>query len=370
MTRDVKLIQRGVNVQANDMAVPPGTPLRAVNIDYQRDGVAQRRVGFESCYAGLPWYPIDPLAPIVSTTPTVETLPHVRGIFELWSKDRPMLIHGGVLFAFDESASRWDSVPVLMSHRFTFFGNNGTGTGFTFSGIGRAVHSSGSLSYGSITSPLDRQVASAFGDGFIGTIGNAAADFQFAGSGELARFAQPADVLYVGPSISDGLMIRRTSGALIAGSITSGTANGTGAAATFSGASWMATDGTNLYVADNTNQIRKVVVSTGVVTTFAGSTASGTTDAVGTAARFNGISGLTYDGSRFLYAVESAGARVRKCDVVTGSVTTIASTGFSSPTGIEYVGGDLYVGDKGNGVIKKVTTAGAVTTYAGTLRNT
>jgi hypothetical protein len=47
------------------------------------------------------------------------------------------------------------------------------------------------------------------------------------------------------------------------------------------------TDGTNLYVADtNSQRIRKIVISTGVLTTLAGSS-SGSTDATGTSASFN-----------------------------------------------------------------------------------
>ena len=51
-----------------------------------------------------------------------------------------------------------------------------------------------------------------------------------------------------------------------AGSTTAGSANGTGAAAGFSLPIGMATDGTNIYVADAANNlIRQINISTGVV---------------------------------------------------------------------------------------------------------
>jgi hypothetical protein len=46
--------------------------------------------------------------------------------------------------------------------------------------------------------------------------------------------------------------------------------------------------GTNLYVADTDNHgIRQIVISTGVVTTLAGTGSSGSTNGTGTAASFN-----------------------------------------------------------------------------------
>ena len=56
----------------------------------------------------------------------------------------------------------------------------------------------------------------------------------------------------------------------LAGTGSSGSANGTGTSASFNGPAGITTDGTNLYVADYSNQlIRQIVISTGVVTTLA-----------------------------------------------------------------------------------------------------
>jgi DNA-binding beta-propeller fold protein YncE len=65
----------------------------------------------------------------------------------------------------------------------------------------------------------------------------------------------------------------------------------------------VATDGTNLYVADTyNNTIRKIVISTGVVTTLAGSTTSGSSDGTGTNALFNYPQGVATDGTNVYVA--------------------------------------------------------------------
>ena len=73
------------------------------------------------------------------------------------------------------------------------------------------------------------------------------------------------------------------------------------------------TDGTNLYVADQLNHlIRKVVISSGVVTTIAGTAGvTGTTDATGTSSKFNQPTGITSDGSN-LYVEVRTNHNIRK----------------------------------------------------------
>jgi len=388
MARDVKLVQHGVNVQANDLAIPPGTPLRAVNIDYSRDGVAQRRKGFNGFYDGLPWIPVDLSRPLGTTGAEDAVLN--RGIFELFSRDRPMMVSGGLVFQYEEATSRWYSVPVNLPHRWTFFGDADiyvgapqNAIGLQSSGLGRAVISNmptSGIYSGSITSPLVWQ-DNAYVQFMLGDIANDSSQAALVSATTSARLYQPADV--GGTYISDYNAIRLVvNGSILAGSLTAtGSVDGTGSAATFLNASWMVNVGTSLYVADNTNQIRKVT-SGGVVTTAFGSITAGDTDGVGTAARFRGISGLSYDGSQFLYVTESSGNRVRKCDVATGSVTIFAgllspatagftnatgtSARFNTPIGCEIVGNSLYVGDSANHAIRAITLSGAVvTTYAG-----
>ena len=161
-----------------------------------------------------------------------------------------------------------------------------------------------------------------------------------------------------------------------------GSADGRGASAEFNDPNSVTTDGKNLYVADSVNHtIRKVVISTGEVTTLAGSAGlSGSSDGTGTSAGFNNPFGVTADGKN-LYVADSGNHTIRKVVIATGKVTTLAGTAgssgstdntgtsarFSNPNGITTDGTNLYVADSGNHTIRKVVIATEdVTTLAGT----
>ena len=107
--------------------------------------------------------------------------------------------------------------------------------------------------------------------------------------------------------------------------------------------------GTNVYVADRANKmIRKIVVSTGVVTTLAGSGTATHLDGTGTNASFSNPFGICIDSTGTnLYVTDSVAHRVRKVVVASGVVSTIVgsgtatfldgtgtSAGFNAPTGI------------------------------------
>jgi streptogramin lyase len=142
------------------------------------------------------------------------------------------------------------------------------------------------------------------------------------------------------------------------------------------------TDGNgNLYVADYGNSaIRKVVISSGKVTTLAGMLGTtGSKDGTGTTARFNHPTGIAYY-SGALYVADTDNHIIRKVvipttdpsddDDETAVVTTVAgykgyagfangtignAAKFSSPTGIVSDGnGTLYVADKGNNRIRMI----------------
>jgi sugar lactone lactonase YvrE len=166
--------------------------------------------------------------------------------------------------------------------------------------------------------------------------------------------------------------------------LVNGSADGTGAAARFNLPFGITTDGTNLYVADTyNNTVRKIVISTGAVTTIAGTAGTtGSADGTGTAATFLSPTGITTDGAN-LYVTDYGNNTVRKIVIATGAVTTIAGTAgttgsadgtgaaasFYVPAGIttDTDGTNLYVADYGNSTIRKIVIAtGAVTTIAGT----
>ena len=161
-----------------------------------------------------------------------------------------------------------------------------------------------------------------------------------------------------------------------------GSTDGIGAAARFNGPQGLATDGINLYVADTWNHIiRKIVLSIGEVTTLAGSAGlTGTADDIGALARFNSPQGLATDGTN-LYVADSHNYTVRKIVTATGEVTTLAGSPgswgftdgigdaarFGEPRGVTTDGTYLYVTDSGNQTIRMVKIATReVTTIAGT----
>ena len=107
----------------------------------------------------------------------------------------------------------------------------------------------------------------------------------------------------------------------LAGSGTNTFADGTGTAASFNYPRSIISDGTNLYVADNNNhRIRQIVISSGVVTTLAGSGDEGSADGSGTSASFNGPIAISSDGTN-LYVSDYLGHTIRKI-ALRGTVTT------------------------------------------------
>lgn len=169
--------------------------------------------------------------------------------------------------------------------------------------------------------------------------------------------------------------------ATLAGSMVFGSTDGTGSEALFDNPRGITTDGTNLFVVDMMNHtIRKIVISTGLVTTLAGSADEpGSTDGIGGEARFYYPLDITTDG-KDLYVADQGNATIRKIVISTGAVTTLAGkagviayvdgTGtdarFGSPNGITTDGTNLYVTDSASDTIRKIViSSGVVSTLAG-----
>lgn len=160
-----------------------------------------------------------------------------------------------------------------------------------------------------------------------------------------------------------------------------GNVDATGSAARFNHPVGLSVDATgNIYVADTfTHTVRKIT-SGGIVTTLAGTNAvSGSSDGSGAAARFSGPAGVAVDASGMVYVADTGNSTIRKI-TASGVVTTLAGlpgvggsndgTGgnalFSQPTSLVVdTNGTVYVADTGNDLIRKVTSAGVVTLLAG-----
>jgi len=139
----------------------------------------------------------------------------------------------------------------------------------------------------------------------------------------------------------------------------------------------VAADGT-IYIADagESNRIRKISAS-GNVTTLAGGS-EGFADGVGASASFNTPSALVLGKDGNLYVADTGNNRIRKI-TPDGRVSTVAGDGtagyvdgaaaqaqFNGPIGLAISpGGDIYVADTYNDVIRMITTEGQVTTVAG-----
>jgi hypothetical protein len=227
----------------------------------------------------------------------------------------------------------------------------------------------------------------AFVAGQTGTLGGAN------GSGSGASFNYPTGMVVLGGNIyvadSGNSVIREVTPG---GAVTvfagqpgvSGWADGPAlTTAVFDHPEGIATDGTSLYVADSGSNVIRVI-SGGAVSTLAGSPgALGSANGTGSAATFNNPLGITYvgGGSPALYVSDSGNCTIRKV-TLTGVVTTYAgsaaapgfadsltgtSASFLYPYGITTAGGNLYVVDAGNHVVRGISlSAGAaVTTLAG-----
>ncbi len=161
---------------------------------------------------------------------------------------------------------------------------------------------------------------------------------------------------------------------------TTGSANGAGANARFNRPHQIAFGpGGVLYVADKDNSCIRKITPAGVVATLAGQPgSSGSADGTGAAAQFRGPEGLALDASGNLFVADTGANTIRKVTPA-GVVTTLAGTAgvtgsadgtgpaasFKYPQRIVLSGGNLYVTDSGNSTIRKVTLAGEVTTFAG-----
>ncbi len=168
----------------------------------------------------------------------------------------------------------------------------------------------------------------------------------------------------------------------LAGTGSVGSADGIGTAASFSSPFGIAVGVTGLvYVADsNNNKIRKITPA-GEVGTFAGSGAYGSSDGLGVAATFAMPAGIAVDAAGNLVVADHLGNTIRKVSVA-GEVTTLAGSGatgnadgtgtaasFDMPFGVTFdAAGNVYVADHGNHRIRKVSTAGQVSTFAGSAR--
>ena len=138
----------------------------------------------------------------------------------------------------------------------------------------------------------------------------------------------------------------------------------------------------NVYIADGYNFKIRMVTRRGIITTIAGTGAQGTIGDNGpaTSAQLMFASGLSLDISGNVYIAESSNCKIRMVNSA-GIITTIAGTGdwgssgdggaatsaqLNFPYGVSVdISGNVYIADQNNHRIRIVTSAGIITTFAG-----
>lgn len=264
---------------------------------------------------------------------------------------------------------------------------NGTGAGARFSApVALAAGLNGTVYAAEVGNRVVRRISAA---GVVSTFaGTGATGFQdgpvasatFFGPNGLALDA--AGTLYV----ADGgwNTIRRIGSdgvvSTVAGLVnTPGFVDGSGTAARFSSPRGLAVDAAgNVFVADRDNNAIRRMTPAGVVTTLAGGGTSGVSgflDATGRAARFNDPHAVAVDGAGNVYVADRANHAIRKITPA-GVVTTLAGNGsagatdgagpaarFSAPQGIAVdAAGNVYVADTGNRAVRRIAPDGVVST--------
>jgi len=265
---------------------------------------------------------------------------------------------------------------------------NATGTSASFSHPeGVAVDASGNVYVADTSNDIIRKIsAGANVSTFAGITG---APGHANGIGTSASFDSPVGIavdssgnVYVADSANDDIREISTTGVVItlAGTGSTGFSNGTGIAASFDNPTGVAVDASgNVYVADQTNDSIRKISSGAIVTTLAGSGSTGSANGTGAAASFDNPTGLAVDAAGNVYVADQNNFEIRKI-TPGGVVTTLAGTGstgsvnatgtsasFNHPYDVTVdASGNVFVADGGNDLIRKITSAGVVTTLAGT----
>jgi sugar lactone lactonase YvrE len=278
-----------------------------------------------------------------------------------------------------------------------YLGDSGPATSAELNGpYGLVIDNSGNLY---IADPANNRIRKvALGTGIISTfVGNGTAGYSGDnGPATSAELQVPVGValdgkgdLYIADEGNSVIRKVNASGTIttVAGNNTVGYSgdNGLATSASLYAPSGVAVDSSgNLYIADaGNNRIREVAAATGIITTIAGTGTAGYSGDNGAAvsATLNKPSAVLEGSTGNLYVLDTGNDVVRLVNT-TGTITTIAGNGnagysgdngpatsatLHSPYGLNIdSSGNLYVADSANNAVRMVSTAGIISTIAGT----
>lgn len=273
----------------------------------------------------------------------------------------------------------------------------GNGTTAQFNNpFGIAVDTAGNVYVGDYFNSRIRKITSA---GVVSTLAGSGKEGYVDGNATTAEFGGPCGIavdgqgnVYVADVLNNAVRVVSSSGQVVtlAGSSSGqgGYVDGSGSFAEFNQPYGVALYGQGtIYVADAANNIIRAMTTIGLVSTFAGDdvTTSGNipqggyVDGNASTARFYSPSGVAVDGQGNVYVADVANNRVRKIST-SGVVSTLGGNGtagyedgsgtateFNYPYAVAVDGqGNVYVADRQNAVIRKITSSGVVSTLAGT----
>jgi sugar lactone lactonase YvrE len=343
---------------------------------------------------------MDPANPVVPVEPALPAVPPEPGTPAPSDPTQPTsYVIGGTLTGLAANTklvlldNGGDALTLAANGAFSFAAPIAFNTTYAVTVGTQPLWQNCSVSNGSGTATADVnsvQVSCAAAQAQVSTFAGSDVAGDTDGSGATASFRGPQAVaadasgnVYVADTYAHRIRKISPNGEVttFAGSGTPGLSNGSRTAAQFNEPVGLAVDATgHIYVAEyGSNRIRKITPA-GDVSILAGSAigAAGSDNSTGADAKFNGPGGIALDASGNVYVADIGNHMIRKItpdDVVTtlaGSTTpgfvddTGAAARFTSPYAVAVdADGDVYVTDHGNNVVRKITSAGVVTTFAG-----